>query len=154
MTTLARAQAIAGHVSSPGAGALAYGAVALVAGDLGALVALAVAAALVGLVARHRGRPARTGWARTGWRPSHVVELVLAAVVVRRDGVVRSVLGALLVVVAALAVLLLGLVVLLEAAYGLALLVGLATAVAVALLRPHQGPAVPDGRSGEDRSGW
>lgn len=127
-TALARARSGLSRLHPVVAGAAGYGLVALVVHDVGALVAAGIGLALVEVVLRRR-----SSLTRPGWRPSHVVELVIGAALVRRDGIVRPLVG--LVIGGALAVGLglLGLVVIVGAAHGLAVLAGVACAALVAI---------------------
>ena len=126
-TTLARTHPVV-------AGAGAYGAVALVAHDVAALAVAGVGLGLVELVVHRRSR-----LARPGWRPSHVVELVLGAALVRRDGLVRPILSLVGYGVLAVVLGLLALDVVATAAGGLALVAGVVTGTLVAVWHHHEG---------------
>jgi len=135
--TRSRARAALARVHPLTAGIGAYALAALVVHDVAALVVLALVTLAAEVVIHRRSRVARPGW-----RPSRVVELVVGAALVRRDGIVRPVLG--LLVSGALAVALgtLGVLVVLTAAHGLALIAGAVFAGLVALWHHHERLAV------------
>jgi hypothetical protein len=117
-------------------GAIAYLVVALAAGAiLGALV-VALAWGGTELVLRHRNRPPAVSDGR--FHPSRgLVELVIGAVVVRRDGLARSFLWTLFGSLVAVTVTLAAVVAVVVAAHGVALIVAAVVALGVALWRRH-----------------
>ncbi|MHB1781827.1 MAG: hypothetical protein ACYCTE_03885 [Acidimicrobiales bacterium] len=130
-TTRARAALARMHPLPAGIGA--YAVVSLVVHDVAALVVLALAVALVEVAIHRRAR-----LERPGWRPGRVVELVIGAALVRRDGIVRPLLALVVGGALAVGVGLVSLAVVASAAHGLGVLAGGLVAALVALWHRHE----------------
>jgi len=140
----ARARSVLDEITPAVAGVGAYAIVGLVFGAVPAVLVVLVALAVIEASIHHREarrmrRAARTG--RNGVSKG-VVELVIGAVILRRDGVIGSVLAAvtallvgLLVLTLSLGLVLLGLGVVVSAAHGIALFVGVVAAAGLEIFR-------------------
>ena len=117
-------------------GAIAYLVVALAAGAIVGALVVALAWGGAELVRRHRNRPPAVRDGR--FHPSRgLVELVIGAVVVNRDGIARSFLWTLFASLVAVTAALAALVAIVVAGQGVPLILSLLATAAVALWRRH-----------------